>query len=96
MCWKYRLLSEREWSGRNAIPLSADINGIYIPLTNLDTAFDNNGRHINPLIARLTGGITELIQIFHRCEWQAVPAREAPRSQQHILKACIDKEESTT
>lgn len=27
MHWNYRLLSDREWSGRNAVALSAGVNG---------------------------------------------------------------------
>ena len=54
--WNYRLLSDREWSGRNAVALSTGANGIYLSRGNLDVAFDDCGRKINPLTARLTGG----------------------------------------
>ncbi len=57
MNWNYRLLSDQEWSGRNAVALSAGVNGIYVSRTNLDNAFDDNGRQINPLMARLTGNV---------------------------------------
>lgn len=30
MSWNYRLLSDREWSGRYAVALNAGVNGIYI------------------------------------------------------------------
>lgn len=47
MHWNYRLLSDREWSGRNAVALSAGVNGIYLSRTNLDVAFDDSDRQIN-------------------------------------------------
>ncbi|EED2768230.1 DUF2913 family protein [Salmonella enterica subsp. enterica serovar Javiana] len=49
MHWNYRLLSDREWSGRNAVALNAGVNGIYLSRANLDVAFDDSGRQINPL-----------------------------------------------
>ncbi len=47
-------LNDREWSDRNAVALSAGVSGIYLSRVNLDAAFDDNGRQINPLMARLT------------------------------------------
>lgn len=44
MSWNYRLLSDREWSGRYAVSLNAGVNGIYLSRTNLDAAFDDDGR----------------------------------------------------
>lgn len=57
MHWNYRLLSDREWSGRNAVALSAGVNGIYLSRASLDVAFDDKGRQINPLMVRLTGNV---------------------------------------
>ncbi|EKC2263106.1 DUF2913 family protein [Salmonella enterica] len=74
MHWQYRLLNDREWSGRNAVALSAGVNGIYLSRANLDAAFDDNGRQINPLMARLTGSIVGMMKVFDRCGWQAEPA----------------------
>lgn len=62
MHWNYRLLSEREWSSRNAVTLSADVNGIYLSRANLDVAFDDSGRQINPLTARLTGNVAWVVK----------------------------------
>lgn len=45
--WNYRLLSDREWSGRNTVALSAGVNGIYLSRANLDVAFDDSDRQIN-------------------------------------------------
>lgn len=57
MSWNYRLLSDREWAGRYALALNAGVNGIYLSRTNLDAAFDDDGRQINPLLTRLTGNV---------------------------------------
>ncbi|EAW9872094.1 DUF2913 family protein [Salmonella enterica subsp. enterica] len=71
MHWNYRLLSDREWSGRNAVALSAGVNGIYLSRANLDVAFDDSGRQINPLTARLTGNVAGVMKLFNRCGWLA-------------------------
>lgn len=73
MHWCYRLLSDREWTGRNAVTLNAGVNGIYLSRTNLDAAFDENGQQINPLAARLTGNVAGLMELLERCGWQAEP-----------------------
>lgn len=38
MHWNYRLLSDREWSGRYAVMLSAGVNGIYLSRASLNVA----------------------------------------------------------
>lgn len=60
MHWNYRLLGDREWSGRYAVALNTGVNGIYLSRSNLDVAFDDSGRQINPLTARLTGNVASL------------------------------------
>lgn len=64
MSWNYRLLSDREWSGRNAVGGSASVNGIYLSRTNLDGAFDDSGRQVNRLMARLTGNVPGVIKLL--------------------------------
>lgn len=71
MSWNYRLLSDREWSGRYAVSLNAGVNGIYLSRTNLDAAFDDNGQQVKPLIARLTGNVAGVEKLFDRCGWKA-------------------------
>lgn len=64
MNWNYRLLRDREWSGRYVVALNSGVNGIYLSWTNLDTAFDDDGRQINALLTRLTdnvGGVVKLL-----------------------------------
>ncbi|EMO8006868.1 DUF2913 family protein [Salmonella enterica] len=87
MHWQYRLLNDREWSGRNAVALSAGVNGIYLSRANLDAAFDDNGRQINPLMARLTGSIAGMMKVFERCGWQAEPEGDISLSHQFMLLA---------
>ena len=87
MHWNYRLLSDREWSGRNAVALSAGVNGIYLSRANLDVAFDDRGRQINPLTARLTGNVAGVMKVFTRCGWQAEPEPGASLPHQYSLIA---------
>ncbi|HHJ3099889.1 TPA: DUF2913 family protein, partial [Escherichia coli] len=61
MHWQYRLLNDREWSGRYAVVLNTGVNGIYLSRANLDVAFDDSGRQINPLTARLTGSVAGVV-----------------------------------
>lgn len=69
MHWTYRLLSDREWSGRYAVVPNAGVDGIYMSKTNLDAAFDNDGRQVALLIARLTGNVAGVEKLFDRCGW---------------------------
>jgi len=87
MHWNYRLLSDREWSGRNAVALSAGVNGIYLSRANLDVAFDDSGRQINPLTARLTGNVAGVITLFNRSDWLAEPESGASLPYQYSLMA---------
>lgn len=87
MHWNYRQLSDREWSGRNAVALNARVNGIYLSRTNLDVAFDDSGQQINPLIARLTGNVAGVMALFNRCGWQAESESGVSLSHQYTLMA---------
>ena len=78
MHWNYRLLSDREWSGRNAVALSAGVNGIYLSRANLDVAFDDSGRQINPLTVRLAVNVAGAMKLLNRCGWQADPDYDSP------------------
>lgn len=77
MHWNYRLLGDREWSGRYAVALNTNVNGIYLSRSNLDVAFDDDGRQTNPLTARLTGNVAGVMKLFDRCGWQAEPEGDA-------------------
>lgn len=75
MGWAYRLLSEREWSGRHANVLNAAVNGIYLSRTSLDAAFDDDGQQLTPVMARLTGRVQGLETLLNRCGWQMAVSR---------------------
>jgi hypothetical protein len=87
MNWNYRLLSDREWSGRYAVVLNAGVNGIYLSRTNLDVVFDDNGQQINPLTARLTGNVAGVMKLFTRCGWLAEPEEDTSCPYQFTLMA---------
>ncbi|EAR6355478.1 DUF2913 family protein [Salmonella enterica] len=87
MNWSYRLLSDHEWSGRYALALNAGVNGIYLSRASLDVAFDDSGRQINPLTARLTGNVAGVMKLFNRCGWQAEPESGASLPHQYSLMA---------
>lgn len=72
MHWAYRLLSDREWSGRHAAVLNAGVNGIYLCRSSLDAAFDDDGQQVTPVMARLTGRVQGLETLLNRCGWQIV------------------------
>lgn len=87
MSWNYRLLSDREWSGRYTVSLNVGVNGIYLSRINFDAAFDYDGRQINPLLTRLTGNVEGVVKLFNRGGWQAESAQDASLPHQYLLMA---------
>lgn len=87
MSWNYPLLSDREWSGRYALALNAGVNCIYLSRTNLDAAFDDDRRPINPLLTRLTGNVGGMVKLFNCCGWQAESAQDTTLPHQFMLVA---------
>ncbi|EJY7995995.1 DUF2913 family protein [Salmonella enterica] len=71
MSWTYRLLNDREWSGRYAVALNGAVNGVYLSRSNLDVAFDDNGYQVNPLMAQLTGNVGGVMKLLNRCVWHS-------------------------
>ncbi|MEN4909960.1 DUF2913 family protein [Rahnella bonaserana] len=69
MDWIYLLLTDKQWCGRNAVPVNDSVNAIYLSSSSLDTAFDDDGNQITPLMARVTGSVTGLEKLFDRCGW---------------------------
>lgn len=74
MHWTYRLLSDREWSGRHAVPVNPAVNCISLSKSSLDAAFDDDGRLKGNLMARITGNLPGLSVLLSRCGWEAVAA----------------------
>ena len=58
------MLNDREWSGRYTEVLNAGVNGIYLSRASLNVAFDDSGRQIDPLIARLKANAAAMIKLF--------------------------------
>ncbi|HFS8112849.1 TPA: DUF2913 family protein [Enterobacter asburiae] len=87
MNWNYRLLSDREWSGQYAVALSAGVNAIYLSRASLDVVFDDNGRQINRLTARLTGNVSGMMKMFNHCGWLVQPEEDA--SQPHLFTLIV-------
>lgn len=87
MPWNYRLLNDREWSGRYAVALNGGVNGVYLSRSNLDAAFDDNGHQVSLLIAQLTGSVEGVVKLFNRCGWQAEPESDASLPHQYLLMA---------
>ena len=73
MQWRFALLSDSEWSGRQALTSNEGVNAISVSRTSLDSAFDDDGRQLHPVMVRLTGNIEGLAQLFERCSWRAEP-----------------------
>lgn len=88
--WLYRLLSDREWSGRYAVDLNAGVNGIYLSRTNLDAAFDDDGRQVNPLLARITGRVDGMTALLNRCGWQAEAVQDCALAHLYTLTVRLD------
>ncbi|KFD24837.1 DUF2913 family protein [Yokenella regensburgei] len=70
MHWLCRMLSDREWSGRHAVTLNAGVNAVYLPLSNLDAAFDEDGHQVKVLMANITGSVAGLGELLDRSGWR--------------------------
>jgi hypothetical protein len=74
MGWQYHLLSDREWSGKRALRVSSDVNAVCVSRLSLETAFDDDGAQLQPLIVRLSGSIAGFHKLLDRCGWSVIPA----------------------
>lgn len=74
MRWVYRLLSEREWSGRHAVPVTPPVDSLYLLKSSLDGAFDADGRQTGAVMARISGNFAGLSALLLSCGWEAQPA----------------------
>ncbi|WP_237723358.1 DUF2913 family protein [Yokenella regensburgei] len=70
MHWICRMLSDREWEGRHAVALNAGVNALYLPIGNLDAAFDDEGRQVKVLMANITGNVTGFATLMDRSGWR--------------------------
>ncbi|EKS6646105.1 DUF2913 family protein [Enterobacter hormaechei] len=69
MYWVCRMLSDREWSGRHAVALNTGVNAVYLSLSNLDAAFDDDGHQVKVLMANLTGNVAGFATLLERSGW---------------------------
>ena len=84
--WVYRLMSDREWTGRHAVKLNDGVNGIYALRSGLDAGFDADGRALFPLKVRMTGNVEAAVTLFQQCGWRTEPVPDrAPH--QYTLSA---------
>lgn len=67
--------------------LSDGVNGIHLSRTSLDVAFNDKGRQINPLTARLTGNIDCVVALLNDCGWQARSAQDVSLPHRYLLMA---------
>jgi len=62
--WIYMVLAESEWSGRRQLRLSPSVSGINLNRHALDAGFDEHGRQLIPLPARITGELPALDKLL--------------------------------
>lgn len=74
MGWYYHLQGDREWSGKQALRISPDVNAVCLSRTSLYGAFNDDYGQIQLLMVKLCGSITGFFQRLGRCDWSAVPA----------------------
>lgn len=55
--WLYQVLSDRDWSGRHRIQTSESVNSICLLKSALDIAFNDEGKQILPVPARISGQV---------------------------------------
>jgi len=87
MHWIYRLLTDREWMGRNAVPMNVNVDAVYLSRSSLDAAFDNDGKQILPLMARVTGKVAGLEKLLDRCGWKVESCMDEARLFQLMVSA---------
>jgi hypothetical protein len=69
--WVYQVLSDKEWTGRYALTLNAEVSGVYLSRTSLEVAFNDEGGQIMPVMVRLTGNVSAFETVINRCDWRS-------------------------
>ena len=85
--WVYQALSDRDWTGRHRIQTSASVNSICLLKSALDIAFDDEGKQILPVPARISGQVEGLNELLKSCGWIALPEGDASLPHQYSLMA---------
>lgn len=50
--------------------LNAGVNAVYLSLSNLDAAFDENGHQVSVLIAKITGNVSAFSELLEHSGWR--------------------------
>lgn len=83
--WVYQALSDRDWTGLHRIQTSASVNSICLLKSALDIAFNEEGKQILPVPARISGQVEALNELLKSCGWIALPEGDASVPHQFML-----------
>ncbi|MFJ5855757.1 DUF2913 family protein [Enterobacter cancerogenus] len=85
--WVYQALSDTDWTGRHRIQISESVNSICLLKSALDIAFNDEGKQILLVPARISGQIEALNELLKSCGWIALPEKDACLPHQFTLMA---------
>lgn len=85
--WVYHVLSDSEWSGRRQIQPSATVNSISLLKSALEIGFNDDGKQVMPVPARIGGRTDGLNALLKTCGWEAEPESDASLPHQYLLMA---------
>lgn len=85
--WVYHVLGDSDWSGRHRIQQSPSVNSICILKSALDIAFNEDGKQLLPVPARISGQVEALNELLKSCGWIATPEGDASLFHQYSLMA---------
>lgn len=91
--WVYHVLCDSDWSGRHRIQQSSSVNSICILKSALDIAFNEDGKQLLPVPARISGQIEALNELLKSCGWLALTAEDTYLSHQFMLMSRQDVNE---
>jgi hypothetical protein len=83
--WTYRLLTDKEWSGRYALTITGNTNAVFVSRSSLDAAFNEDGGQILPMMAKVTGDKSALNALLASCGWKTVPCQDETEPALYIL-----------
>jgi len=85
--WIYHVLSDNDWSGRHRAQPSASVNSICLLKSALYIAFNDSGKQVSPVPARISGQLSALIALLKSCGWQAEPEGDVSLPHRYSLMA---------
>lgn len=87
----YGVLTETEWKGKHAVKISETVPGIYFRKSDLDSAFNSEGKQIKALAVRITANLAAVDGLLTRAGWIRESGEE-PSSNHRLLangKPCM-------